>query len=208
MPIAQGGGGTPMFGIDGFNPWTGLDGRYEASNPRLMVVGDVRLDMPLTDRESVLRKINGAPDLIFTNFEQAVLGQRHWEEGFRAAVRAFWERTLFYNYNATHLGGRAATLTARIRSDPLHARLLRDMLLRYKPSHAIVWGETNWDAIAVADAPWEADPPIRFSEIDEPCRSVILEGQRTRFTRIRHPSAGFAYDRWSGLLSRFLQPAA
>jgi hypothetical protein len=165
------------------------------------------MDAPLTDRESVLRKINGAPDLIFTNFEQAVLGRRHWEEGFRVAVRAFWERTAFYNYNATHLGGRAATLTARIRSDPLHARLLRDMLLCYKPSHAIVWGEANWDAIAVADAPWEADPPIRRSEIDEPCRSVILDGQRTRFTRIRHPSAGFAYDRRSGLLSRFLQPA-
>jgi hypothetical protein len=74
--------GTAMFGIDGFDPWTGLDGRYEASNPRLMVVGDIRLDAPLTDRESILREINGAPDLIFTNFEQAVLGRRHWEEGF------------------------------------------------------------------------------------------------------------------------------
>lgn len=198
-----------MFGIDGFDPWTGLDGRYEASNPRLMVLGDIRLDAPLTDRESILRKINGAPDLIFTNFEQAVLGRRHWEEGFRTAVRAFWERTVFYNYNVTHLGGRtAAPLTARIRTDPLHARLLRDMLLRYKPSHVIVWGEANWDAIAVADTPWETNPPIRCGDIDEPCRSATLDGHRSRFTRTRHPSAGFAYDRWSGLLSRFLELTA
>jgi hypothetical protein len=198
-----------MLGVDGFDPWTGLDGRYDASNPRLMVVGDIRLDAPLTDRESILRKINGAPDLIFTNFEQAVLGRRHWEEGFRAAVRTFWERTVFYNYNATHLGGPAATLlTPRIRSDPLHARLLRDMLLRYRPSHVIVWGQANWDAMAVADASWEARPPIRCGEIDEPCRSATLEGHRSHFTRIRHPSAGFAYDRWSGLLSRFLELAA
>jgi hypothetical protein len=198
-----------MFGIDGFDPWTGLDGRYEASNPRLMVLGDIRLDAPLTDRESILRKINGAPDLIFTNFEQAVLGRRHWEDAFRAAVRAFWERTVFYNYNVTHLGGRtAAPLTARIRTDPLHARLLRDMLLRYKPSHVIVWGEANWDAIAVADTPWETNPPIRCGNIDEPCRSATLDGHRSRFTRTRHPSAGFAYDRWSGLLSRFLELTA
>ena len=198
-----------MFGIDGFDPWTGLDGRYEASNPRLMVLGDIKLDAPLTDRESILRKINGAPDLIFTNFEQAVLGRRHWEDAFRAAVRAFWERTVFYNYNVTHLGGRtAAPLTARIRTDPLHARLLRDMLLRYKPSHVIVWGEANWDAIAVADTPWETNPPIRCGDIDEPCRSATLDGHRSRFTRTRHPSAGFAYDRWSGLLSRFLELTA
>lgn len=198
-----------MFGIDGFEPWSGLEGKYEASNPRLMVVGDTRLDAPLTDRECILRKIGGAPDLIFTNFEQAVLGRRHWDEGFRAAVRAFWERTVFYNYNAAHLGAQAGTpLTARTRSDPLHARLLRDMLLAYRPSHVIVWGEANWEALAVADAPWDADQPIRCGEIDEPCRSVTLDGQRSRFTRIRHPSAGFAYDRWSGLLSRFLQPGA
>ncbi len=198
-----------MFGIDGFEPWTGLDGKYEASHPQLMVVGDTRLDAPLTDRECILRKINGAPDLIFTNFEQAVLGRRHWEEGFRAAVRAFWERTLFYNYNVAHLGSQAgAPLTARTRSDPLHARLLRDMLGRYKPSHVIVWGEANWDAMTVADATWEESELIRFGDVDEPCRGVTLDGSRSYFTRIRHPSAGFAYERWSGLLSRFLQRSA
>ena len=82
------------------------------------------------------------------------------------------------------------------------------MLLRYKPSNVIVWGEANWDAIAVVDTPWETDPPIRCGDIDEPCRSATLDGHRSRFTRIRHPSAGFAYDRWSGLLSRFLAPTA
>lgn len=195
-----------MFGIDGFEPWTGVDGKYEISNPRLLVIGDTRLDAPLTDRECILRKLGGAPDLIFTNFEQAVLGRRHWEEGFRAAVRGFWERTTFYNYNATYLGGQSgAPLTAGARSDPRHARLLRDMLLTYKPTHAIVWGEANWQALAVADAAWEADAPIRCGEIGETCRSVTLDGHRSRFTRISHPSAGFAYDRWSGLLSRFLQ---
>ncbi|MGO8920946.1 MAG: hypothetical protein ACLQJR_34070 [Stellaceae bacterium] len=197
-----------MFGIDGFDPWMGVDGKYEASNPRVMVVGDIRLDVPLTDRECILRKIGGAPDLIFTNFEQAVLGLRHWENDFRRQVRAFWERTAFYNYNVTYVSGPAgAPLTARTRSDPLHARLLRDMLRHAKPTHVIVWGDANWQALAVADAAWEADRPIRCGEIDEPCRRVVVEGHRSCFTRISHPSAGFAYERWSRLLQRFLQQA-
>ena len=149
-----------------------------------MVVGDTRLDAPLTDRECILRKINGAPDLIFTNFEQAVLGRRHWEEGFRAAVRAFWERTLFYNYNVAHLGSQAgAPLTARTRSDPLHARLLRDMLGRYKPSHVIVWGEANWDAMTVADATWEESEfdPLRR------CRRTLPRRHARREPQLLHP---------------------
>lgn len=194
-----------MFGIDGFEPWMGVDGKYEASQPRVMVLGDIRLDAPLTDRECILRKIGAAPDLIFTNFEQAVLGQRHWEDGFRRQVRAFWERTAFYNYNAA--APIAATVTAKTRSDPLHARLLRDMLRHAKPTHVIVWGEANWQALAVADHEWEADRPIRCGEIDEPCRSVAVDGHRTCFTRVSHPSAGFTYERWSQLLQRFLQLA-
>lgn len=198
-----------MFGIDGFEPWMGVDGKYEASLPRVMVLGDLSLDAPLTDRECILRKIAGAPDLIFTNFEQAVLGMRHWEDGFRRQVRAFWERTAFYNYNLARMPSEArAPLTLRTRSDPRHARLLSDMLRHAKPTHVIVWGEANWQALAVADAAWETEPPIRCGEVDEPRRGVTLDGHRSRFTRVSHPSAGFAYERWSGLLRSFLARAA
>ncbi|HXZ00126.1 MAG TPA: hypothetical protein VEI03_09010 [Stellaceae bacterium] len=197
-----------MFGIDGFEPWMGVDGKYEASLPRVMVLGERSLDAPLTDRECILRKIGGAPDLIFTNFEQAVLGRRHWEDGFRQQVRAFWERTAFYNYNLAPLSAETrAPLTPRMRSDPRHAALLRDMLRHAKPTHVIVWGEANWQALAVADAAWATDQPIRCGDIDEPCRSVAVDGHRSRFTRVSHPSAGFAYERWSRLLRRFLQDA-
>jgi len=197
-----------MVGIDGFEPWTGIGGKYQASNPRLLVLGDTRLDAPLTDREAILRKIGGAPDLIFTNFEQAVLGRRHWEPGFREAVRTLWECTLFYNYNAAYAAGPgAAPLTAAMRLDPRHGQLLRDMLQAWKPTHVVVWGEPNWQALAVADAAWETQPAIPSGGGEEPCRSVTLGGQRSLFTRVAHPAAGFAYERWSQLLARFLQPA-
>lgn len=194
-----------MFDVEGFEPWTGVDGKYEISNPRVLVLGDVRVDAPLSDRECILRQLRAGPDLIFTNFHQAVLGIRHWQEGYRDAVRAFWERTLFYNYNATHAVRHGTKpLTRAGRSHPLHARLLRDMLRKYKPTHGIVWGDENWQAVAVEDAAWTEEPALGGGAVDEPCRSVTLDGHKTLFTRISHPSAGFAHERWSPLLARFL----
>lgn len=194
-----------MLGVDSFQPWTGIDGKYDSSLPRVLVLGEVQLDAPLSDRDCILRQLRAAPDLIFTNFDQAVLGKRHWEEGYRDAVRAFWERTLFYNYNVTHAarpGG--SSLNAAMRTNPLHAKLLREMLERYHPTHVIVWGEDNWRAIAVAGAAWQEEADLQR----EPCRSVVIDGHRSLFTRLSHPSAGFDHERWSALLSQFLSLAA
>jgi hypothetical protein len=187
-----------MLGVEGFQPWTGADGKYESSSPRVLVVGEVQIEAPLSDRDCILRKLRAAPDLIFTNFAQAVLGMRHWQEGYREAVRAFWERTLFYNYNVTgaaRSGGASPTMTAS--SNP---RLLREMLSRYKPTHVIVWGDRNWQVMAIDGAAWKEEADLRA----EPCRSVVVDGQRMLFTRVSHPSAGFAHERWSELLSHFL----
>lgn len=194
-----------MLGVESFQPWTGIDDKYESSLPRVLVLGEAQLEAPLSDRDCILRQLRAAPDLIFTNFDQAVLGWRHWEEGYRDAVRAFWERTLFYNYNvvpAARPGG--GSLSAATRANPLHARLLREMLDRYKPTHVIVWGDDNWRAIAVAGADWQEEADLH----GEPCRSVVVAGHRSLFTRVSHPSAGFAHERWSGLLSHFLSLSA
>jgi hypothetical protein len=67
-----------------------------------MVLGEQQLDAPLSDRDCILRKLGGAQDLIFNNFDQAVLGRRQWEDGYRGQVRGLWERTVFYNYNVAH----------------------------------------------------------------------------------------------------------
>jgi len=194
-----------MFGVDGFEPWTGVDGKYQSSNPRIMVLGEQQLEAPLTDRECILRKLGGAHDLIFDNFDQAVLGHRQWQDGYREQVRAFWERTVFYNYNVAHaLAKGGAKLSAGTRLDPLHPRLLRAMLRTYKPTHVIVWGDDNWRAIAVEGSSREHEDRLRCGEIDEPWRRIVVDGHPTLFTRVTHPSASFAYERWSVLLARFL----
>jgi len=193
-----------MLGVESFEPWIGVDGKYHSSLPRLLVLGETQLDAPLSDRECILRQLRAAPDLIFTNFDQAVLGKRHWEAGYRDAVRAFWERTLFYNYNVTHGGRRGGgSLSPATRANPLHAKLLREILLRYRPTHVIVWGEDNWRALAVEGAAWHEEADLR----GEPCRSVVIDGRRTLFTRLNHPSAGFDHERWSTLLAQFLSLA-
>ena len=195
-----------MFGLDGFQPWTGVDDKYASSSPRVMVIGEVQVDAPLTDRESILGKLRAPRHLAFTNFDQAVLGKRHWEPGYREAVRDLWERTLFYNYVTTYVPRKAGTpLTPAIRLDSRHARLLRDMLATYKPTHAIVWGYDNWRTMAVDGADWEDEAQLRCGDIDEPYRGVVVDGTRTLFTRTGHPSAGFVYERWSLLLRRFLE---
>jgi hypothetical protein len=196
-----------MFGVAGFEPWTGIAGKYEASKPRVIVVGDRRFDAPLTDRECVLGKLGGARHLVFDNFDQAVLGRRHWENGYREEVRAFWERTVFYNYNVTHLPG-AGPPRPETRSDRVHARLLREMMRTYKPTHVIVWGFDNWQALVVEGTPWAKEGQIGGGEVDDPYRAVILEGHEILLTRIAHPAAGFIHQRWSVLLARFLAMSA
>jgi hypothetical protein len=153
----------------------------------------------------MLGKAGAARHLIFTNFDQAVVGKRHWEDGYRAEAQAFWERSAFYNYNVTFGGARGgAPLTWEKRLDPLHARVLKEMLRTYKPTHVVVWGDDNWRAVTVADAAWEAMDDLRCGDFDEPCRAVVVDGHRSLFTRIAHPAVGFSYERWSLLLSRFL----
>jgi hypothetical protein len=194
-----------MFGVDLYQPWTGVGDAYEQSRPRLLVLGETRFDARFTDREIIMGQLGGVPHLTFTNFNQAVLGLRRWAEGYDAATRAFWQRTLFANYNTTFFSGATRHLPPReARLDPQNARLLRDLLTTYKPSHAIVWGEENWATVAVADAAWRDEAPVATAAGEDPCRSVALDGARTLFLRVKHPAVGFAYERWAPPLAAFL----
>jgi hypothetical protein len=188
----------------GFEPWTGIGDRYAAGAVKLLVVGDYRFDELFSDRQIILGKQRGQWHPTFTNFHQSVLGQRRWEEGYEEAVRDFWERTLFYNYNVQSPRDPAAALPVDLRRDPRNAVQLRTMLATYHPTHAIVWGFDNWRFLAVEGAAWEEESYLRCGENDEPYRAVVVEGRRTLFTRVKHPAAGFVYERWAQLLLEFL----
>jgi hypothetical protein len=194
-----------MFDMDGVEPWTGLEGKYQASRPRVMVVGEARYDVRVTDREIILGKLRGTRHLTFTNFQQAAVGKRQWEPGYEAAAIAFWERTLFYNYNTTYVPGTDRLPPPReVRAQPQNARVLRAMLAAYRPTHTIVWGEENWLSMAVADTAWEEAPPLGIGTAAEPCRRATVDGHPILFTRVAHPAASFAFERWAPLIAGFL----
>ena len=193
-----------MFGIETVEPWIGP--AYGKADPKLLIVGDSRYDESYTDRMIIQDQVSGHRDPTFTRFVQAVLGKHHSEPGYDAEARAFWDRTAFYNYVTNFFAGTvAAPLDRSIRMDPQNGRVLREMLRAYKPTHAIVWGYANWESLVVEGLPWTKEGDIPGLDRPEPCRTAVVDGHATLFTRVLHPSsADFAYEDWAPMLSAFL----
>jgi hypothetical protein len=78
---------------------------------------------------------------------------------------------------------------------------LRKILEELKPTHAIVWGITNWNSID-AGSPWTDD---YIPETNEPYSTTTVNGHTTFFTRVPHPAAAFSPKQWTPVLSRFLE---
>jgi hypothetical protein len=78
------------------------------------------------------------------------------------------------------------------------------MLQKYKPTHCIVWGYANWEGIGVEGIEWGPEQPIPGLADAHTYCSITVDGNKTLFSYVRHPSAGFSYDRWSEVLSAFL----
>jgi hypothetical protein len=189
-----------MFGVKTFDPWIGKS--YAMSYPKLLVLGESRYDEEYTDREIIEGLIQG--DFLkqtFTNFVQAVLAKRHWEEGYDPA--AFWQRTIFYNYLTNFFPGEPRVPPTQ-REDNQNQRMLKNMLQKYNPTHCVVWGFANWDTIDVECTEWGQGQPIPgLADAHEYC-SIAVDGNIILFSCVKHPSAGFSYDLWSAVLSAFL----
>ena len=188
---------TAMFRVRFFEPWIGK------SYPRLLVLGESRYDEEYTDKKIIESLIRGDRIRTYTNFVQAVVGKRHWEEEYDQV--AFWERTIFYNYLTNFFPGRpreAPPWDQRV--DPQNQRILKSMLQTYKPTHCIVWGYDNWETIEVEAAEWGPEQPIPGLVDAHKYCSMDVEGNVTLFSYVVHPSTGFSYDRWRAVLSAFL----
>lgn len=81
-----------MFGKKIFEPWIGRSyGRHEMN---LLVLGESRYDEDYTDR-SIIESLNrGDRSHTYTNFLQAALAKRYWEDGYDPL--AFWDRVILY----------------------------------------------------------------------------------------------------------------
>jgi hypothetical protein len=190
-----------MFGVESFRRWVG--DLYESSHPKLLILGESRWDEEFTDTKIVEFQIDGGRIRTHTNFVQAVLGKRHWEEGYDPI--SFWRKSIFYNYNTAFYPGKARVPPgSTARAEVQNHRMLRKMLEKYEPTHCIVWGFANWHSIAVERAKWEPERPIPGLSDSWSYRSITTDGHPTLFSHVRHPSAGFSFARWSTVVSAFL----
>ncbi|MGD0945822.1 MAG: hypothetical protein ABSA52_00210 [Candidatus Binatia bacterium] len=190
-----------MFGIESFKPWVG--DLYYISHPKLLILGESRWDEEFTDTKIIEFQIDGGHFRAHTNFVQAVLGKRHWEEGYDPI--AFGRKSIFYNYNTSFYPGRARIPPEHgERAEAQNPRMLRKMLEMYKPTHCIVWGIANWRSVAVEGAKWGPDQAMPGLADGWPYRRITIGSHTTLFSHVKHPSAGFSFARWSAVLSTFL----
>lgn len=184
-----------MFGIPTFDPWIGPE--YKKVPLKLLVLGESRYDEEFTDRRVIQTQISrgfpGGQRRTFTNFERAVLGQEHSE----AERQGFWRRVIFYNYNLSIFPGKPRVrVEYKRRENPRNSMILQRMLTEFKPTHAIVWGKTNWDSIDTGPN-WE-DGAIPGSGV------ATVDSHAILFMFVRHPSSGFSSEYWHPVLMQFL----
>jgi hypothetical protein len=77
----------------------------------------------------------------------------------------------------------------------------RKILQELGPTHAIVWGITNWDSVD-AGSEW-TDGYI--PDTKELYSTTTVDGHSTFFMRVPHPAAAFSPKKWTPVLSRFLE---
>lgn len=190
-----------MFGHAFFEPWQG--DRYGESEPKLLVLGESRYDEEFTDREIIEERVKGHRERTYTNFVQAISGRRYSEPDYDEP--SFWQRVVFYNYNTTFFPGKARVpLSWQGRLDPENPRMLRAVLLKWKPTHVVVWGMCNWESLRVESEEFSAPRPIPGA-MTEPYRTIAVDGCASLFARTHHPSwQGFSYTRWAAMLRAFL----
>jgi hypothetical protein len=190
-----------MFGNKHFEPWVGSHYSHSEprfSEPRLLVIGESRFSDDHTDRDIIKWHVDGNRHATFTKFVQAATGLRHWEPGYDAP--GFWHQAIFFNFNAEWFaGGPREYLPWVERMNQQNARLLREALHQWQPTHAVVWGVANWHSVAIEGEEWSEE--LKIPGTAEPY--CPTSGFTTLFTRVNHPSCGFNHGRWAPMLKTF-----
>jgi hypothetical protein len=188
-----------MFGIPKCDPWIGPE--YKHATLKLLVLGESRYDEDFTDHKIIKCQIDddftGGQRRTFTNFELAILA-RGYSETDRTT---FWRRTIFYNYNLSFFPGKPRVhLKYEEREKLKNGEVLQKMLTKFRPTHAIVWGKTNFDSIVTGPV-WKNRTIPRSAE---PCFVATVDGNMTLFTGVHHPAAGFSSKYWHPIVKAFL----
>lgn len=189
-----------------FLPFVGKDyNRGGLFGKRIMVLGDSHYgSVPKSD---ITQEVLGwylDPNVeregwmsTFLKFERSLVGH---ETNHEETIR-IWNSVLFYNYLQVLLSGPREAGTDQQYKDSAGAFF--QVLEQYRPDVIIVWGKRLWTKL-----PWEGWTECRQLRFDgysvDNGTYTLSNGHKVRCFCVYHPSVGYSWDWWYGVINRFL----
>lgn len=134
----------------------------------------------------------------YLKFERSLVGH----ETDQAERERIWRSLLFFNYLQV-----AMDETRKAGTHEQYQRAQKafyETLDQYRPESVIVWGKRLWEYLP-GDERWRAEEDLVVDGEHVATGSYALDnGQRARVTAVYHPSAGYSWDWWHKVITRFL----
>ena len=134
----------------------------------------------------------------YLKFERSLVGH----ETDQAERERIWRSLLFFNYLQVAMD---ETRKAGTHEQYQQAqKAFYETLDQYRPESVIVWGKRLWNYLP-GDERWRAEEDLVIDGEHVATGSYALDnGQRARVTAVYHPSAGYSWDWWHKVITRFL----
>lgn len=134
----------------------------------------------------------------YLKFERSLVGH----ETDQAERERIWRSLLFFNYLQVAMD---ETRKAGTHEQYQQAqKAFYETLDQYRPESVIVWGKRLWEYLP-GDERWRAEEDLVVDGEHVATGSYALDnGQRARVTAVYHPSAGYSWDWWHKVITRFL----
>lgn len=134
----------------------------------------------------------------YLKFERSLVGH----ETDQAEREKIWQSLLFFNYLQVAMD---ETRKAGTHEQYQQAqKAFYETLDQYRPESVIVWGKRLWNYLP-GEERWRAEEDLVVDGEHVATGSYALDnGQRARVTAVYHPSAGYSWDWWHKVITRFL----
>lgn len=188
-----------------FQPFVGKSYDNNAFGKRILVLGDSHYGSepsPNITRDVINRYLYANAEHegwmnTFTKFERSLVNK----ETNRQDSQMIWNSLMFYNYLQVLLDGPRAAGTPEEYAQSAGAFF--EVLEKYKPQILIVWGKRLWNMLPESN--WEDGEDISVDgySVDNGYYK-LSDGHLVKAFCIYHPSAGYSWDYWFKVISKFL----
>lgn len=190
-----------------FKPWVGTE--YSSGGifgKRILVLGESHYtddepepNLTIEVMKEYLSYETTIPPYLqsFNKFERSLVGTTTGG----AIRKQIWNSVVFYNYLQVSMSGPRQAGQKSDYADAAEA--FYEILEAYRPEIVIVWGYRLWDTIP-ADR-WEWGEEITLDgELSRIGCYLLVDGTRVKAIPVKHPSAGYSWNKWHKFLNQFL----